>query len=144
MLLSNASVNDWEEKCQNHPLLFNHLNIIPHFIFITEKIKTRMYPNLLLHLNKIWQRPSSLCTHSLLPITRISIHMLMKTYTCVCVLLVSIHSFPTSWFLPREEGEVLKSYRKKKKVVTFNLPRIKKCPKSQEGNCPAEIRALLL
>lgn len=38
--------------------------------------------------------------------------MLMKIYTCVCVSLVSIHSFPTSWFLPREE--VLKSYRKKK------------------------------
>lgn len=39
--------------------------------------------------------------------------MLMKIYTCVCVSLVPIHSFPTSWFLPREE-EVLKSYRKKK------------------------------
>ena len=45
--------------------------------------------------------------------------MLMKIYTCVCVLLVSTHSFPTSWFLPREEGEVLKSYRKKKSLLIY-------------------------
>lgn len=72
----------------------------------------------------------------------------MKIYVCVyvCVLLVSMHSFPTSWFLPSEEGEVLKSHTKNKRSCHFYFTqkKIRKCPKSQEGTCPTEIRALLL
>lgn len=59
--------------------------------------------------------------HPLFSLSSTYIHMYMKIHTYVCVLLVFIHLLPTSWFLLREE-EVLKSH-KKKKVVTFILPR---------------------
>lgn len=67
---------------------------------------------------------------------------------CICVCIVGFYAFISHFlvFTQRRRRSIKTSYKKIKEVVTFILLRkkIRKCPKSQEGTCPAEIRALLL
>lgn len=70
--------------------------------------------------------------------------MKIRVHTRACVCIVGFYTlifhFPV---LTQRRRSIKKSQEKKKKKLSllFYPERIRKCPKSQEGTCPAEIRA---
>lgn len=67
--------------------------------------------------------------------------------TCVCVCTGGFHTLIFHFLvLTQRKRSIKKSQekKKKKKSLLFYREIIRKCPKSQKGTCPAEIRAPLL
>lgn len=121
-----------EDKDWAPPLSFNYVNIIPHFISITEKTKTRMHWNVLL---SNWIKTIfSVHLPSLLGISHICTHPAIWKYTCACTRAVGFYT-SISHFLVFTKEEVLKSHEKKSCSFAFTQKEWGSAPKSRENLC---------